>query len=122
MVSSSSGCCASSGSGRRTPSAAVRSTGPELGESLAAHEEIERQKREAERLQQLEEEKKAHAEWERYHRYRRIEEVDQMTWLQFEAFVITLYQKAGYLNVTGTPINDQGADICVSLAETARRS
>ena len=34
-----------------------------------------------------------------------------MTWLQFEEFAITLFRKAGYLNVRGTPINDQGADI-----------
>ena len=56
------------------------------------------------------------AEWERYHRIRRIEEVDAMTWLQFEEFAITLFRKAGYPNVMGTPINDQGADILLPMA------
>jgi hypothetical protein len=40
-----------------------------------------------------------------------MEEIDEMTWRQFEEFAIILFQKAGFLNVTGTPVNDQGADV-----------
>ncbi len=76
-------------------------------------EEFERRKKETERLRQLEEDK-ARADWERYHRFRRIEEVDEMTGLQFEEFAARLFEKAGYLDVARTPINDQGADIICS--------
>jgi len=85
--------------------------------SQPSPEELERQKHEAERLRQLQEDK-ARAEWERYHRRRRMEEIDEMTGLQFEEFAIILFQKAGFLNVRGTPVNDQGADIlCEAQAD-----
>jgi len=82
-------------------------------------EELERQKKEAERLRQLEE-NKARAEWERYHRFRRMEEVDEMTGLQFEEFAARLFEKVGYLNVARTPINDQGADIICNSPDGRR--
>ncbi len=78
--------------------------------SQPSPEELERQKHEAERLRQLEE-TKARAEWEQYHRRRRIDEIDEMTWHQFEEFAIILFRKVGFLNVRGTSINDQGADL-----------
>ena len=50
-----------------------------------------------------------------------MEEIDGMNWRQFEEFAIVLFRMAGFLNVRGTPINDQGADITCE-AEAGGRS
>jgi hypothetical protein len=84
----------------------------DLEEARKRQEEADRWTAQRKEQEARDEEKKAREEWERYHRFHRIEEVDNMTWLQFEEFIVALYIKAGYLNVEGTPINDQGADTC----------
>ena len=85
-------------------------------------EEIERRRLEAERFRaeceerarqkKIIEEDAAREKWSAYHRYMRTKELDAMTGVQFEKFIRTLFERAGYRSVRDTPASgDQGADL-----------
>jgi restriction endonuclease Mrr len=84
-------------------------------------EAIEKRRQDAERMRRCQEEQEQHRKaeeqrqarekWNEYHRAMRIEEVDDMSGIQFEYLVHALLERTGYTRVRLTPTNDQGADI-----------
>jgi len=74
-------------------------------------ESIRRQKEKEERQWREAEEADARRKWKEIHESKTMEEVRNMSGIEFEKFLARLFSKMGYTDITLTPANDFGGDL-----------
>jgi HJR/Mrr/RecB family endonuclease len=79
-----------------------------------AWQQQQEQRRKAER------ESAARLKWRLFHESKTMDEVSRMTGIQFEEFLVRLFSRMGYRDITLTATNDQGGDLLCLAPSGAR--
>jgi restriction endonuclease Mrr len=83
--------------------------------------EAQRQQREEEDRRRREaEESAARAKWKHYHESKTMDDISKMSGVEFEEFLVRLFERMAYTHIKLTATNDQGGDLLCSSPRGAR--